>query len=79
MAIDLAKVRRLQDALVRECQRYSLEEAMNALAAVSAAALATAPKYARENIFNVFNRAIVASVVQIDKGADPLLTEKRIQ
>ncbi len=77
--MDIERVRRLQDALVRECQRYSLEEAMNALAAVSAAALATAPKSARENIFNVFNKAIVASVLNIDKGADPLLTEKRLQ
>ena len=76
---DLERIRRLHDALTRECQRYTLEVAMNALAAVSAAALSTAPKANREVIFNVFSRAIVASVAQIDKRADPLITEHRIQ
>lgn len=74
---NVERIRRLNDALVRECQRYTLDEALNALAAVSAGAISTLEnKEQRVKAFTVFQQAVVNSLRSIEKHTDPLLTEK---
>jgi hypothetical protein len=68
MMADIQKIQKLHAALVAELQKYPLEEAMNALAACSAAAIATLHGDARENLLRTYGFAIQKSIRSIDAG-----------
>lgn len=55
---DLDRIRACQAAIRREAMRYSTEEALNAMAAIVAEAIATVPFDDRTKLFQVFGTMV---------------------
>ena len=70
--VDIDRIRRLHDAVTRECGRYSFDETLCALALTTACVLDVAPLSERAKILEVFVAQIKRSLDQIGKRDDPL-------
>lgn len=71
---DVERARKLQDAIVREAQRYTFEETMHALAATTAAVLASGPvpRNARPRALQTFVGNVLLALEKVDARDDPL-------
>lgn len=58
MSGDLDRIRACQAAIRREAMRYTTEEALNAMAAIVAEAIATVPFDDRTKLFQVFGTMV---------------------
>ena len=67
MSGDLDTIRRLQAAIRRESMRGSVEDALNALAAVSAEAIGTVPYDDRPKLFDIYGKMIQAALQEIHR------------
>jgi hypothetical protein len=74
VAVDQERARKLLDALTKEAQRYSFEEAMHALAACTASAItaSSVPKEHRNKVLQTFVGNVLLAVQKIDARDDPL-------
>jgi hypothetical protein len=68
---DIEKIRKLNDAIVREAQKFPVTEALAAMGCAAAAAICTCPKENRDKILQAFVGTILNSMKQIDAGGDP--------
>jgi hypothetical protein len=69
--VDVAKIRTLQAGIRREAQRGSVEEALNALAAVAAEAIVTVPGDARVELLGVFGVMVQDCIRQAEALSNP--------
>lgn len=69
---DVGKIRALQAGIRREAQRGSVEEALNALAAVAAEAIVSIPGDGRVKLLGVFGVMVQDCIRQAESLQNPL-------
>jgi hypothetical protein len=74
MPVDQERARKLLDAVTREAQRYSFEEAMHAFAAATASAITAGPvpKEHRTKVLQTFVGNVILGMQKLDRRDDPL-------
>jgi hypothetical protein len=68
---DVENIRRLQRTLRQAAQHYTVEESLNALAAVAAEAIVTLPKAERGKLLNIYGVMVLTYMRQAEEAAGP--------
>jgi len=71
MKANVEHIRRLQKLLRRNAQGFTVEESLNALAAVAAEAIVTLPKADRGKLLNIYGVMVLSYMRQAEEAAGP--------